>query len=831
MSHHTGNGSKSRRKRSSQAQSSGADSPSHPSAGTDGAVAAVTAEPPPAASIAPSPPPPDAEETMPEASAGSAPIAQPALPPFVPDPISILPGELSVQEARPLLGVMPSSMIPMNLRGVDYILGDQASRFSAEDRALVESAWMLGKEAHSHQTREDGDPYFSHCIEVARTLTDICPEPKAIAAALLHDVIEDTPVSYQDLAAKFPAPIAALVNGVTKLNKMDLGSKSELKAESLRKMILAMAQDIRVVIIKLCDRHHNMRTVDALAATRREKLARETLEIYAPLAHMLGMYRIKADLEDLSMRVVYPEEYREIARLVSRKRAEREKIIERVCELIKRHLASRKIPAEVMGRSKHFYSIFQKMHKQERGFEDIYDLLAVRIIVPTVGDCYTAFGVVHSMFKPIPGRVKDYISVPKQNGYQSMHTSVIGLRGERLEIQIRSLRMHQVAEEGVAAHWKYKLGGDFAPRPYDGELGWLRRFTEMLPELQSHEIEPALQREVFADSVFCFTPAGDVLELPQNSTPIDFAYRIHSKLGDSCAGAKINGRMVSLDTKIQNGVTVEIITNKKAHPSPSWLNIAVTPKALSKIRRWLTSQNYDRNVEHGRDMILQALKGSPLKITSHNIDEHIQSIIRNTIFSTPQDLYAKVGFGSYHVARVVGRLQQAAKKSERKPSARPESKGRSAILVDGMSDAITRLAGCCMPAPGDSIIGFITVGRGVTVHRRQCPTMQRYLASHDEEVCGRIVDCEWANKSLKPLQRYHFRWLGRDRVGLMKDVSDIFTAHNVNILRSSSKPVDTETAVVSVLAGMPDGIPLASIEAKLWQIDGVSRVTVTHKDG
>jgi GTP pyrophosphokinase len=288
--------------------------------------------------------------------------------------------------------------------------------------------------------------------------------------------------------------------------------------------------------------------------------------------------------------------------------------------------------------------------------------------------------------------------------------------------------------------------------------------------------------------------------------------------------------MVSLDTKIQNGVTVEIITNKKAHPSPSWLNIAVTPKALSKIRRWLTSQNYDQNVQHGRDMILQALKGSPLKITSQNLDEHIQSIIRNTIFSTPQDLYAKVGFGSYHVARVVGRLQQAAKKSERKPSARPESKGRNAILVDGMSDAITRLAGCCMPAPGDSIIGFITVGRGVTVHRLQCPTMQRYLASHDEEVRGRIVDCEWANKSLKPLQRYHFRWLGRDRVGLMKDVSDIFTAHNVNILRSSSKPVDTETAVVSVLAGMPDGIPLASIEAKLWQIDGVSRVTVTHKD-
>jgi len=722
----------------------------------------------------------------------------------------------------------PPKIKPGPAQGLDYILGNERGRFAPEDLELMRKAFEVGERAHSGQERESGEPYFYHCIEVARYVMDVCPEPRTVAAALLHDVVEDTPYGLEDLKRDFPEPIPQLVDGLTKLKRVDTISKTDQKAESLRKLILAMARDIRVVIVKLCDRMHNMQTVDALPVLRQERLAKETLDIYAPLAHMLGMAKLKGELEDLSMRVMLPDEYRELAKLVAKKRAERDSIIAKTCELVRRNLVARDISAEVVGRPKHFYSIYQKMKEQERGFDEIYDLLAVRIITKTVRDCYGVIGIVHSIFKPIPGRMKDYIAVPKQNAYQSLHTSVIGLKGERLEIQIRTEKMHQVAEEGVAAHWKYKLGGDFSPRLYDQELAWLRRFSETLTELPSDEVEKALQRDVFADSVYCFTPAGAVVEMPLGSTPIDFAYHIHSKLGDSTSGAKVNGKMVPLSHVFSTGDTVEIITSKKAHPTRSWLKFAQTTKASSKIKRWLRSQGFEQNAAQGRDMILQALKGSKLKVTTANLDEEIKAIIASTAFHTVEDLYAEVGFGSYTVTRVVQRLHQVRRKNERRrPVKRVPGQGQG-IVVDGLDDTVVRLAGCCNPAAGDDIVGFVTIGRGVSIHRRDCRMIQRIEEQEEQDHQGRLLSCHWADEGKRPQLRYAIRMITQDRTGILADLANLLKDNKIFIVKSSSSSRDAETALVRFVVVVESPKVVDDILAQAAKVEGVIRSTRTR---
>lgn len=614
----------------------------------------------------------------------------------------------------------------------------------------VREAYDYAEKHHEGQKRNSGEDYIVHPFNVALILAEMNMDVPTIIAGLLHDTIEDTDVTYDDVKERFGEEIAILVEGVTKLKMLSYQTKQEKQAENIRKMVLAMAKDIRVVIVKFADRLHNMRTLEYMTPEKKHDKALETIEIYAPLADRLGMSRVKSELEDLSLRYLDPENYYNLVDMVSRRRSEREALIQSLIDDISKQLKRMGIAADINGRPKNFYSIYKKMMKKGKTFEEIYDLQAIRILVDDVKDCYGALGVVHTMYKPIPGRFKDYISMPKQNKYQSLHTTVIDDNGETFEVQIRTWEMHKTAEYGIAAHWKYKEGAKKSTS-FDENLTWLRQLLEWQKDLKDpNEFMETLKVDFFADEVFVFTPNGDVINLPDNSTPIDFAYRVHTAVGNTCVGAKINGRIVSLSHKLKNGEIVEVITNKNSEPSLDWLSIVASPQARTKIKQYFKVKDRDKNIEKGRAMIEQEAKRLGYRPSEFVRDDWMEDVRQRLKFDNLNDLYSQVGYGSMSVRQVTAKLEEYAKEEKRKAMAenmtvediavQEESKNHrnaGGIVVKGIDNVKVRIAKCCTPVPGDEIVGFITMGRGVSIHRSDCINLKNNMNE------DRLIPVRW----------------------------------------------------------------------------------------
>lgn len=672
------------------------------------------------------------------------------------------------------------------------------------DPDLVALAYQLAERAHAGQRRASGEPYLQHPLQVAGILTELELDTPTIVAALLHDVVEDTSTTLDDVRRAFGTEIADLVDGATKLERLARRTRAEEQAENFRKMFLAMARDIRVVLIKLADRLHNMRTLGSLEPVRQKRMAEETLEIYAPLAHRLGIFRFKWELEDLALRYLDPAAYYDLARRLPQRRADRERYAAVLMTELQQRLAEAGVQAEVSGRAKHFYSIYQKMYKQGKDIHQIYDLVAVRVIVETIKDCYAVLGVVHTVWKPLPGRFKDFIATPKSNMYQSLHTTVIGPAGEPFEIQIRTHEMHRTAEYGIAAHWVYKEGvrGD---RGFNRKLSWLREILDWQRELRdAREFMESLKIDMFADEVFVFTPHGDVFELPAGSTPIDFAYRVHTEVGHHCVGAKVNARIAPLDTRLQNGDIIEILTNKGTGPSPDWLAVVRTGLAKNRIRQWLKKERHDEALQLGRDALQRECRRQgvhPEQLLRH---EWLQEVALRFSFTDTDDLLAAVGFGGASPAQVVGRLLQrwrqgqlaahpadaatTAAQEEAEARAREDAQRASlavqpvdGVAVKGEHNVLVRFSRCCHPVPGDPIIGYVTRGRGVSIHHPDCPNIQAH-----RETDGRIIDVSWdaLQAASYPVE---LEITGYDRPGLLSDITKIVADGNHNILFASAR--------------------------------------------
>jgi GTP diphosphokinase / guanosine-3',5'-bis(diphosphate) 3'-diphosphatase len=711
---------------------------------------------------------------------------------------------------------------------LDYILQDSRENYSGDDQGLVRRAYEFARHSHEGQLRASGDPYLDHCVEVARILVGIRMDALTVAAALLHDTLEDCKVTNATLTEQFTPQIADLVEGVTKISSLQFGSRREQHVESLRKMILAMAKDIRVIIIKLADRLHNMRTLGFLSPDRRHKIAQDTMDVYAPLANRLGMTRIKGELEDLSMLCLMPDEYREIAALVAKRKAERVDLVERAIEALRSALQAQGIEAEIVGRPKHLWSIYSKMRKQRLRFEEIYDLVALRVICDSVGVCYDILGIVHSMWKPIQGRFKDYVAVPKENGYQSLHTTVLGPDGERFEVQVRTRSMHKFAEEGIAAHWKYKEGHK-GKHDLEEKLVWLRRLTDWLKDVRPSELMDALNQDVFADTVFCFTPRGDVLELPAGSTPLDFAYSIHTNVGETCVGAKVNKRIVSLRYTLQNSDIVEIITSKTGHPSADWLDIVRTSRAKTKIKHWVKTKNFQENAERGRELLAKALRARNIPLDWSVVEEKVAPLYRSYKVNNFDDLMAEIGFGGVLSQTVAHRAfpestEPAAPKAQpRKGSRRRTSQG---VVVEGIHNAMLRYANCCSPVPGDPIVGFVTIGRGVTVHNRACPNLRNAVAHNGGE--AKLVQAEW-DMQHPPQRRVSLRLECTDRKGLLADITGTITAMNISIHESKSKSKG-DTAIIKFVIEVRNLDQINQLLNQLRQVKGVVGLSRTARN-
>ncbi len=662
-----------------------------------------------------------------------------------------------------------------------------------EGYQLVEKAYHFAEQAHAGQKRKSGEPYFIHPCFVASILTELMIDPPTIAAGLLHDTVEDCEgIELEDIRREFGSEVAELVDGVTKLNKLDFANREEAQAESLRKMILAMSRDIRVVLIKLADRLHNMRTLRFQNPDRQVAIARETLDIYAPLAHRLGVYAIKTELEDLSLRYIDPAGYQMLVQKVGMKRQERENNIRMVIEELSAKLDEAHIHYDVDGRPKHFYSIYKKMVLQNKPFDQIYDLIAIRVIVDSVQDCYAVLGIVHTLWNQVPGRFKDYISVPKGNMYQSLHTTVVG--GRRMpfpfEVQIRTWEMHRIAEYGIAAHWRYKEGGG-ASTDLDSKLYWVRQILDWQSDTRdSKEFVDTLKTDLFADEVFLFTPKGDVISMLKGATPLDFAYAIHSAVGNKCVGAKVNGRLVPLDTELQTGDRVEIMTSTSSKgPSTDWLRICKTAQAKSKIRQYLKKELREENIEIGRSMVEHECKRRGASLSDLLKPEYYEGLMRKYGFQEMEDIFGAVGYGGMSSSYVVSRLIEEQKSREpqvpRNEDSKPQTQGRisNGVYLEGNEDMDipVRFAKCCSPVPGDDIVGYITRGHGVTVHKAECANAQ----SADQE---RRVKVAWANTETGTFC-VSIKVMAYDRVGLLGEVTTFIGGMGVSI-RTSSSGVD-----------------------------------------
>ena len=679
---------------------------------------------------------------------------------------------------------------------LDQMLNRVQKYHPGDGYKLVERAWTFAEKAHAGQIRKSGEPYFTHPCLVASILTDLMIDPPTIAAGLLHDTVEDCEgITLDTIRSEFGQEVADLVDGVTKLNKLDFANREEAQAESLRKMILAMSRDIRVVLIKLADRLHNMRTLRFQPEDRRKAIARETLDIYAPLAHRLGVYALKQELEDLSLKYIDPDGYNRIVHLVGMKRAEREESIRLVISELSERLDAQGIHYDIDGRSKHFYSIYRKMVLQQKSFDQIYDLIAIRVIVDTIPDCYTVLGIVHTLWNQVPGRFKDYISVPKANMYQSLHTTVVG--GRRIpfpfEVQIRTWEMHRVAEYGIAAHWRYKEGAAQEDN-LDHKLFWVRQMLDWQTETRdSREFLDTLKTDLFSEEVFLFTPKGDVISMPKGATPLDFAYRIHSAVGNQCVGARVNGKIIPLDTALSTGDRVEIITSASSKgPSTDWLRICKTPQAKAKIRQFLKKSLKEENIDLGRSIIEKECTRRGVKMSDIVKPEYYEPLLRKYGFLDFEDICGAVGYGGMAAIYVVSRLleEQKAKEAPTQPiktvndlvSTEQQLSQRRAhhgIVMTGSEDLDipVRFAKCCSPVPGDEIVGYITRGRGVTIHKAECVNV---AAGEDE----RKVAVEWALDGEGTFSAT-ITILAYDRVNMLGEIATIIGENGVSIRAAS----------------------------------------------
>ncbi|MBE3577076.1 MAG: bifunctional (p)ppGpp synthetase/guanosine-3',5'-bis(diphosphate) 3'-pyrophosphohydrolase [Limnochordales bacterium] len=737
---------------------------------------------------------------------------------------------------------------------------------------LVSRAYRFAYRAHAGQRRDSGELYFQHPAAVAKILTSLELDASTVAAGLLHDVLEDTQVTREELQQEFGEEITRLVDGVTKLSKIPFQSREEHQAESLRKMFLAMAEDVRVILIKLADRLHNMRTLDSLPPERQKKVARETLEIYAPIAHRLGMFGLKWEMEDLAFRYLEPEAYYELVQMVAKKRREREGEVAEAMAVLRQRLQEMNIRAEVQGRPKHFFSIYQKM-KQGKQFSEIYDLLAVRVIVDTVRDCYAVLGMVHSLWKPIPGRFKDYISIPKSNMYQSLHTTVVGPRGEPLEIQIRTWEMHRIAERGIAAHWLYKEGYK-SSREFEEKVAWLRQVMEWLREMKDpQEFMETLKIDLFEDEVFVFTPKGDVKSLPAGATPVDFAFAVHTDIGLHCTGAKVNGRIVPLDYRLQNGEFVEILTSKNATPSQDWLTFVKTSKARSKIRAWFKETRREEAAAEGREKLEQEARRLGFEPREVLVSEKLAEVAKRYGFGDTTDLLAAISFGKVTISQVLGRIvgpeelearrkaaNQAGRRrrdAERDPlvgtgigpgaaaagvaagqaqgqpgeaelggqivrmpdRTRPEEAASRSVLVAGTDNLLVRFAHCCNPVPGDPIVGYVTRGRGVSIHRADCSILKEISDSN-----VRRIPVEWRSGVLPASFPVEVEIEAIDRVNLLANVLNAVAEGETNIEAVQAYSTRSNYAYINLVVDIRDIAHLQNVLERIRRVSGVISV-------
>ena len=694
-------------------------------------------------------------------------------------------------------------------------------------------AYELAKNAHEGQLRNTGEPYIIHPLAVAHILADLELDCDSLVGALLHDVVEDTDCTIGDIAREFGDSVGIIVDGVTKLSKIQYTTKEEQQIENLRKMFLAMAKDVRVILIKLADRLHNMRTIKFMREEKQREKARETLEVYAALAHRLGMSKIKWELEDLSLRYLDPIAYREITESISQKRKEREKYIDDIITNIRQRLDELGIRAQLMGRAKHFYSIFRKMYTQNKNIDEIYDLFAVRAIVDSVKDCYAVLGMVHELYYPIPGRFKDYIAMPKPNMYQSLHTTVMGPNGIPFEIQIRTEEMHKVAEYGIAAHWKYKEGVN-GETDMDGKLAWIGKILEIQNDaVDSDDFMRTLKIDLFADEVFVFTPKGDVINLPAGSTPIDFAFAIHSAVGCRMAGVRVNGKIATLDYILQNGDILEIITSSAVHgPSRDWLKICKTSQARSKINQWFKKERREENVLRGKELIEKELKRIGFTQNQLFKPEWVDILLKKYGLHSADDMYAAVGYGGLTVNKILTRLKEEyrlANKAEvtGQPALAQQKKKKGSangIVVEGIDNCLARLSRCCNPVPGDAIVGYITRGRGVSVHRADCPNI---IAEENlPEGSGRIIKVYWEDEYngessyLTELQISAY-----DRQGLLAEITSILYDMKILINALHTKTTKEQIAIVNITIEITSKEQLDMVVKKLSRLGGVFEVT------
>ncbi len=659
-----------------------------------------------------------------------------------------------------------------------------------DEVAFVMKAYEYAKLMHKDQKRKSGEPYIIHPVNVAIILADLDMDVETIVSALLHDVVEDTPATYDDIKEMFSEDVAKIVDGVTKLNKLNYKSSEAFQAENLRKMILAMNNDIRVIIVKLADRLHNLRTLEYMNEEKRKQKAQETIEIYAPLAGRLGIFKIKWELEDLSLRYLDPEGYYDLVEKINKKRSEREKEINEIIKKISAELDKQELHYDISGRPKNFYSIYKKMKGKSKCFESIYDLIAVRILVDTVKDCYAVLGIVHSMWKPLPGRFKDYIAMPKPNMYQSLHTTVISDTGEIFEIQIRTYEMHEVAEYGIAAHWKYK-GGKTQGKDVDSKLDWLRQLLEWQKDLKDpKEFIDTLKIDFFDDEVFVFTPNGDVVDLPEGSTPVDFAYRVHTGVGNTCVGAKVDSRIVPLNYKLKNGNIVEVITQKSSSgPSRDWLKFVKSPRAKQKIKQWFKSKEKDISIEKGKELFDREAKKLGLDTNILDNEKIYQKLAKELSINSISDLFASIGYGNFKEKLVINKILNIKNAIENIGLTKNEDdylksssskKDATGVRIDGLEGMKIKFAKCCNPVPGDEIIGFVTRGYGVSVHRKDCTNIANYLDS------DRCLDAEWDTEaSDKFLANVTIRAV--DRTGILSEITAMAKEANVGIQSLSAK--------------------------------------------
>ena len=698
----------------------------------------------------------------------------------------------------------------------------------------VLKAFELADKAHEGQLRASGEPYIMHPLAVADILAHLQIDHITLMAALMHDVVEDTSYSKEDLEEMFGSEVAFLVDGVTKLNQFQYETKEDRQMENYRKMILAMAKDVRVVVIKLADRLHNMRTLKHMRSDKQKRIAKETLEIFAPLAHRLGIFNVKWELEDLSFRYLEPEKYYDLVDQMKQKRQAREDIVNDTMSQLTKALGEAHIKADIKGRPKHFYSIYKKMKKDNRDLSQIYDLLAVRVIVDTIPDCYAVLGIAHSLWKPLPYRFKDYISMPKSNMYQSLHTTVIGTMGQPVEIQIRTWEMHRVSEYGVAAHWRYKEGNKNGDKEFDQKVAWLRQVLEWQDTSNPTELVNALKLDVFSGEVFVFTPKGDVVKLPIGSVPLDFAYRVHTDVGHRCVGAKVNGKIVPLDYTLQNGDIVDIITSKTSKPSLDWLNIVGSSESKSKIRNWFKRENKAENIEKGLEALEKEAKRLNYTWKELIADNRLQQVTKQLKAGTEEEMFAACGYGGIPVSTVLLRLIELYKKSKEaeeskrsteqiieklKAQGPKTTKNGTGVLVKGEAGVMVRMAKCCSPVPGDDIIGYITRGRGVSIHRSDCTSL-----GHTPEDLERMIEVSWDGSSGESfhvgidIQAY-------DRNGLLMEVMAVLSELKITITNINAKvQEDTKTVSINVVVDIRDISQLDFVMTKLRRIREVYTV-------